>query len=419
MMNTSASATTTGMGATGAEHPRVIVVGGSFAGLTAAYSLKRLLGQRVDVTVVARQSEFVFIPSLIWVAPGKRRRDQVAFELRPHLEAKGIRFIEARLDAVDPTNSTIRTEDGQLSYDYLVLATGPKLEWDAIPGLGPSQGYTHSVCSLPEALEAEVAWQEFLKNPGPVIVGAAQGASCFGAGYEVVFNLEHALRKAGVRDKAPVTFITSEPFLGHFGLGGLGQGEKMLSRFFGSRGISAITNTGVQKVEPDEVVLSDGRRLPYKYAIIIPPFLGIDAVRDSPGLCNARGFVPVNDRYQHVDHPRIYSAGVAIAVAPPAATEVPTGVPKTGYMAEVMGHLVAHNIAAEITGSAPKERPFGDINALCILDAGDSGVIMVTDKIFAPRKTEMLIPGPWAHWAKLAFEKYFLWKMRHGAVYMP
>jgi len=166
-------------------------------------------------------------------------------------------------------------------------------------------------------------------------------------------------------------------------------------------------------------VLSGGKELPYKYSILIPPFLGIDAIRNSPGLCNARGFVPVNDRYQHVDYPEIYSAGVAIAVAPPSPTEVPTGVPKTGYMSEVMGHLVAHNIAAAITGKPAAERRFGDINALCILDAGDSGVIMVTDKIFAPRKTEMLIPGPWAHWAKLAFEKYFLWKMRHGAVHMP
>jgi sulfide:quinone oxidoreductase len=397
----------------------VLIVGGSFAGLTAAYALKRSLRSGVDVTVIARQRDFVFIPSLIWVAPGKRTAEQVAFELKPRLEAKGVHFVEARLDAIDAANKSVTTDQGTMDYDYLVLATGPKLEWDAIPGLGPKHGYTHSVCSLPEAIEANVAWEEFLKDPGPVVVGAAQGASCFGAGYEVVLNLEHALRKAGVRDKAPITFITSEPFLGHFGLGGLGKGEAMLTEFFGRRNINAIANTSVTKVEAESVVLSNGTVLPYKYAIIIPPFLGIDAIRDSPNLCNARGFVPVNDRYQHVDYPEIYSAGVAVAVAPPSPTEVPTGVPKTGYMAEVMGHLVAHNIAAQISGTPSEEKKFGDINALCILDAGDSGVIMLTDKIFAPRKMEWLIPGPWAHWGKLAFEKYFLWKMRHGAVYMP
>jgi len=399
--------------------PKVVVVGGSFAGLTAAYALKRSLGSNVDITVLARQKQFVFIPSLIWIVPGKRSASQVAFDLKPRLEAKGIRCLEARADLIDPKAKTVATDQGTLDYDFLVLATGPKLEWDAIPGLGPQGGYTHSVCSLPEALEARDAFQEFLKNPGPVVIGAMQGASCFGAAYEVVLNLEHALRKAGVRDKAPITFISSEPFLGHFGMGGLGKGEEMLKTFFAKRGIDSIVNTAIEKVEPNAVVLADGRTVPFKYSIIIPPFLGIDAIRDSPGLCNQRGFVPVNDKYQHVDYPEIYSAGVAVAIAPPEPTEIPTGVPKTGYMSEVMGHLAAHNIAAQITGTPPDQRPFGDINALCILDAGDSGVIMVTDKIFKPRKMELLIPGPWAHWGKLAFEKYFMWKMRHGAVYLP
>ncbi len=403
---------------TGAK-PRVVVVGGSFAGLTAAYGLKRSLGDDVDVTVVARQKQFVFIPSLIWVVPGKRTGEQIAFDLQPRLSAKGIHFVEARVDAIDPVAKTLRTEQGSLEYDYLVLATGPKLEWDAIPGLGPEGGNTYSVCSLPHAIAAGDAFREFLKDPGPVVVGATQGASCFGAAYEVVLNLEHALRKAGVRDKAPVTFISSEPFLGHFGMGGLGKGEQMLTRFFEQRGIESVVNTSVDRVDPDQIVLSGGRSVPYRYAILIPPFLGVDAVRDTPGLSNQRGFVPVNDRYQHVDYPEIYSAGVAVAVAPPEPTQVPTGVPKTGYMSEVMGHLVAHNIAADITGKPPEEKRFGDINALCILDAGDSGVIMITDKIFKPRKTEWLIPGAVAHWGKLAFEKYFLFKMRHGAVYLP
>lgn len=418
-MNDSATVVQSGETGVRAGKPHVVIVGGSFAGLTSAYSLKRELGGDVDVTVVARQKEFVFIPSLIWVAPGKRTGRQVAFDLQPHLAAKGISFLEARVDSIDPVAKTITTDRGDLAYDYLVLATGPKLEWSAIAGLGPKDGYTHSVCSLPDAVEANEAWQRFLKDPGPVVVGASQGASCFGAAYEVVLNLEHALRKAGVRDRAPITFITSEPFLGHFGLDGLGKGEEMLKAFFAKRDINFVANTGIDRAESDRIVLSDGRALPYKYAIIIPPFLGIDAIRNSPGLCNQRGFVPVNDRYQHVDFPEIYSAGVAVAVAPPSPTEVPTGVPKTGYMSEVMGHVAAMNIAAAITGKPGHEQRFGDMAALCILDAGDSGVIMVTDKIFKPREREWLIPGPWAHWAKLAFEKYFLWKMRHGAVYMP
>ena len=400
-------------------NPKVLVVGGSFGGLNAAHALKRSLKDRVDVTVVARQSDFVFLPSLIWVVTGGRTPSQVSFELKPTLEAKGIKFVQARVDAIDPVAQKVTTENGVLDYDYLVLATGPKLEWEAIAGLGPDGGFTHSVCSLPHSVEAQKSFKQFLNDPGPVVIGATQGASCFGAAYEVAFNIEHALRKAGVRDSAPVTFVSSEPFLGHFGMGGLGNGEALVKRFFEARGIEWVVNTGVDRVEKDKIVLSGGKELPYKYSILIPPFLGIDAVRNSTGLCNARGFLTVNDQYQSPDFPNIFGAGVGVAVAPPEPTEIPTGVPKTGYMSEVMGHICAHNIAAAITGSEPETRKFGDIDALCILDAGDSGVIMATDKIFKPRKREWLFPGPWAHWSKLAFERYYLWKMRTGAVNLP
>jgi sulfide:quinone oxidoreductase len=235
----------------------------------------------------------------------------------------------------------------------------------------------------------------------------------------MVFNIDRALREAKVRDRAPITFITPEPFLGHFGIGGMGKGQQMLELFYKFLKIEPIISVATEKVTPGEIHLQDGRRIPFKYAIVIPPFKGIEAIRNSPGLGNERGFVPVNARYQHTTFPNIYAAGVAVAVSPPAPTPVPCGVPKTGYMSEVMARIAAHNIAAEITGKPPKELPFPDINALCIMDAGKQGVIMISDRIFAPRKFEMLIPGPWSHWAKLLFEKYYLWKMRTGRVYLP
>ncbi len=235
----------------------------------------------------------------------------------------------------------------------------------------------------------------------------------------MVFNIDRALREAKVRDRAPITFITAEPFLGHFGIGGMGKGQQMLELFFKLLKVEPIINVALERLTPGEIHLQDGRTVPFKYAIVIPPFTGVEAIRNSPGLGNERGFVPVNARYQHANYENIYAAGVAVAVDPPAPTPVPCGVPKTGYMSEVMARTAAHNIAAEITGKPPKELPFPDINALCIMDAGHQGVIMISDRIFAPRKYEILIPGPWSHWAKVLFEKYYLWKMRTGRVYLP
>ena len=399
--------------------PRVVVLGAGFAGLTAAFELQRSLREKVDVTVVARQEQFVFIPSLIWVVPGWRRPEQITFDLRSALEPKGIRFIRARADRIEADRNWVSTSAGGVECDYLIIATGPHFDWDAVPGLGPHGGYTQSICSLPHALEAAQAWREFLKDPGPVVVGATQYASCFGAEYEMVFNIDRALREAGVRGRAPITFITAEPFLGHFGIGGMGRGRQMLELFYRFLRIEPIVNVATERVTAGAIHLQEGRTVPFKYAIVIPPFKDVEAVRNSPGLGDERGFVPVNGRYQHPTHRNIYAAGVAVAVKPPAPTPVPCGVPKTGYMSEVMAKVAAGNIAGEILGRPPRELPFPDIKALCVMDAGRQGVIMLSNRVFAPRRYEILIPGPWSHWAKLFFERYYLWKMRTGRVMLP
>jgi sulfide:quinone oxidoreductase len=399
--------------------PKILVLGGSFAGLTAAFHLKRALKNRAQVTVVARQEQFVFIPSLIWIVPGWRKPSQITFDLRCALQPKGIRFVHARADRIEPDRNRIITDAGEFDYDYLIIATGPHFDWDAVPGMGPHGGYTQSICSLPHAMDARKAWREFLKDPGPVVLGATQYASCFGAEYEMVFNVDRALREAKVRDRAPITFITAEPFLGHFGIGGMGRGQQMLELFYRFLKIEPVINAATEKVTPGEIHLQGERTVPFKYAIVIPPFKGVEAIRNSPGLGDERGFVPVNPRYQHPAYSNVYAAGVAVAVKPPAPTPVPCGVPKTGWMSEVMAKVAAHNIAAEITGKPPKELPFSDVSALCVMDAGQQGVIMLSDRVFRPRKYEILIPGPWSHWAKLIFEKYYLWKMRNGLVELP
>jgi sulfide:quinone oxidoreductase len=398
----------------------VLVIGASFAGLTAAFEIKRKLKDKVVVKAIARQEQFVFIPSLIWLVPGWRSSEQITFDLRAPLESRGIEFIFARVDKIFPKGNKISTTLGEYSYDYLVIATGPHFDWNEVIGMGPDGGYTESICSLPHAIEARKTWKEFLNDPGPVVLGSTQYASCFDAEYEIAFNIDRALRESKIRDKAPVTFITAEPFLGHFGIGGMGKGQKMVEWFFKKLNIDWVTSAWIERVTQHEIYLKDGKIIPFKYAIIIPPFKGVQAVRDSPGLGDERGFIPVNSNYQHQTYNNIYAAGVAVAVKPPGPTPVPCGVPKTGYMSEVMAKVAAHNIIYNIIGEKRREElPFRNIHGLCIMDAGKQGVVMVSDHIFAPRKYQILIPGPWSHWAKIIFEKYFMWKLKKGLTYLP
>lgn len=421
----------------------VVILGGSFAGLTAAYQLKRALGGKVRVTVIDRNDRFVFIPSLIWVPFGWRTPDQISFPLKKAVERKGAEFRQAvarkidpetRVVEVSPTSDPTTTE--AVAYDYLLIATGPHVQFDAVPGLGPHGGHTVSICTAEHALHARAEWEKFLTNPGPVIVGATQGSACYGAAYEFVFNLEYALRKAKVRDRVSVTYVTSEPFPGHFGIGGMKHAQGMTEWFFRHLKIDWAINAVLEEVTPGEVRFKAGqlhhaadgkpvedlagRSLPFRYAMVIPPFLGVEVVRTS-GLGNERGFVVTDDYFRHPKYPTVYAAGVAEAVAPPAPCEAGCSVPKTGYISEVMAHTAARNIAADIEGKPLTPKPQADIDAKCVLDAGNNGIIMYTDRVYAPKRRnwEALVPGPWAHWAKLAFERYFLWKMRTGRVNWP
>ncbi|PWI57031.1 NAD(P)/FAD-dependent oxidoreductase [Sulfoacidibacillus thermotolerans] len=398
---------------------KIIVVGASFAGLTAAFDLRRELGKEHEVVVISKGSHFVFIPSMPWVVLGTRTAEQVSFPLAPALAKQGIEFIQDAVTKIDPTQNLVYTQSTQFHYDYLFLGTGPALDFSAVEGLGPHGGFTHSVCNLEHSLSAQSAFKEFLKNPGPLVIGATQGASCFGAGYEFLLNIESFLRKNGLRDKVKISWVTPEPFLGHFGLGGVGDSENMVKKMFKELKIDGYANHAVKKIEKDKVILDDGTELPFAYSMMIPPFKGIDAVFNTPGLGNANGFIPVTSQYRHPNFANIFAGGVNVALAPKDPTPIPTGVPKTGYMAEHMAKTAVKNIIADIEGTLTHDFDPYDMKALCILDSGDAGIYMIADPVFPPQKNYTLQYGSWVHGAKIAFEKYFIWKMKNGLTNLP
>jgi sulfide:quinone oxidoreductase len=399
---------------------QVVVVGGNFAGMSAALELKHLLSGDVAVTLISKDEKFLFVPSLIWVPFGKRKPNDITFDVAPVFETHDVNFVLAEATQVDTAAQQVYTTKGSYPYDYLIVASGFNPQFDIIPGLEPGKHGYYCIASLEQSLQALDGWRRFVDDPGPVVIGVTQEAGCMGAAYEFLFNFAYELKKKRLQAKAPITFATPEPFAGHFGIGGLRGGEKMLGFFFKKLGVNFIGETAMQEVVPGELRLAGGQTLPYKYAMIMPPFLGADMVRRSNGLGDSKGLIPVKPNYQHVNFPNVYAAGASVAVNAPWQTPIAVGVPKTGFPAEVMARVAAHNIAAQIQGQPPAiEKAFGDIPAVCVMDAGNLGVMIFSDKMLPPRKHELLIPGPQAHWAKLAFEKYFIWKMKNGYVSMP
>lgn len=400
----------------------VVVLGAGTGGMPCAYELKETLGKDHQVTVINEREEFQFTPSNPWVAVGWRDRSSVTFDIRPHLERKGIGFIAKRCDKINAENNTLEMEDGEVvSYDYLVIATGPKLFFEEVEGAGPAVGNTQSICTVDHALGAYDAYQELLDEPGPVIIGAMPFASCFGPAYEFSFIMDADLRKRKIRDKVPMTYVTSEPYIGHLGLGGVGDSKGFLESDLRSHHINWITNAKVTKVEKGKMYVEEyddsgqvikNHELEFKYSMMLPSFKGVDAVANVEGLCNPRGFVMVDSHQRNPTFKNIFSAGVCIAIPPVEATVVPTGAPKTGYMIESMVTAIVHNIADDLAGREPSTN--ATWNAICLADMGDTGAAFVALPQIPPRNVAWFKKGKWVHMAKIAFEKYFIRKMKKG-----
>lgn len=401
---------------------KVVVIGAGTGGMPAAYEVKEILGAEHEVLMVNENPEFRFVPSNPWVAVGWREPSAITLPIETYLSKKQIGFKCARVDKIDAENNQILTDGNEtIDYDYLIIATGPKLAFANIKGAGP-EGFTQSICTLDHARQCFSDFEKLLKNPGPVVVGAFQGASCFGPAYEYAFILDKALRDAKVRHKVPIHFVTSEPYIGHLGLGGVGDSKSMLESELRQRNIKWICNASVVQVTEGEIQINELNRkgelelehtLGFHHAMFIPPFAGVDAVANVEGLCNPKGFVITDKHQRSPKYPNIFSGGVCVALPPVETTPVPTGTPKTGYMIETMMTAIAHNLHAIIVkGQQPTAE--GTMHAICLADMGDTGAAFVAMPQIPPRNVTWFKQGKWVHFAKIAFEKYFMRKMKTG-----
>ena len=400
----------------------IVVLGAGLGGSIMAYELKDQIRKEDTITVVTKDPKYHFVPSNPWVAVGWRSQADIEIDLAQTMKRKGIAFRPVAAEKVHPDENRIELVDGSsVSYDYLVIATGPELAFDEIEGLGPHGGFTQSICHVEHAAVANKAFEAFCKNPGPIVVGAVQGASCFGPAYEFTFILDTELRRRKIRDQVPITFVTSEPYVGHLGLDGVGDTNGLLESEMRDHHIKWMTSTRVKKVEEGkmfvEQIADDGSvkaetELPFGFAMMLPAFRGIKPLMGLEGLSNPRGFTIVDRHQQNPKYPNVFGVGVCIAIPPMGPTPVPCGVPKTGFMIESMVTATAHNIGNILRGQAPDE--MGTWNAVCLADFGDSGIAFVAQPQMPPRNVNWSSSGKWVHLAKIGFEKYFMRKIRKG-----
>ena len=360
----------------------IVILGAGIGGISQAFELKPMLNKGDRLIVISDQDRFEFTPSNPWVAMGWRSDDQITVPLPALFKKHGIEFVPTAVADVRPADDQLDLADGTvIDYDYLVIATGPRLAFDEIDGLGPD-GHTVSICKTAHASKAHHDVEALIENPGPVIIGAAQGASCFGPAYEYAFILDTELR---------------------------------------NRHIGWITNAKIDRIEANAIALTEvdaegtdkkQHQLQFQHAMILPAFTGIDALRDVEGLVNPRGFIVVDEFQRNPAYSNTYAVGVCIAIPPVGETPLPVGVPKTGFMIESIVAATAQNIRDAMAGREPSHR--ATWNAVCLADFGDGGVAFVASPQIPPRNISWASKGKWVHLAKVGFEKYFLRKVRQG-----
>lgn len=476
----------------------IVVLGAGISGHTAALHLARMLGRRRlgrehTVTVVSPGSHWNWIPSNIWVGVGKLKGKDVVFPLAPVYEKRGIDFRQARAVAVRPdgdredprgavdivyTGQGRAGEEDRLRFDYLINATGPRLRFEATEGLGPD-GHSVSVCTADHATEAARKLDAVVQRlkagqRQTLVVGMGHGTcTCEGAAFEYVFNVDHVLREAGVRDRATLYYLTNEAALGDFGVDGMTFADKgfqtsselWTASLFRERDVRPILGAHVERVEEGvvhyETLDGSHHSLAFDFAMLLPPFGGVGlAAYDRDGqditdrLFAPSGFMRVDadytakpyDEWRAADWPATYQVpgypdifAVGIAFAPPHpisrprtsanGTVIAPSPPRTGMPSGVMGKTVASTIVDRIRhgeSAEPHRASMADMGAACVASAGaglrtGSAAAMTmmpvvpdytrypTGRSLRDTRGEIGLGG---HWVKLMLHHLFIYKAK-------
>lgn len=422
----------------GGERPRIVIVGGGLGGVASAYDAEHILRHTHDVIVVSDKTEFSFVPSNPWVAIKKRQPKDIQVSLDKVLPRHGVQFRHDAAVALEPASNLLKLASGEeLTYDYLLIATGPRLAFDAVEGLSE---FGASICKTDHAAHTAELVDKLVEDPGPCVIGAVQGSSCFGPAYEFLFLLQYELLRRGGKElleQCPFTFITPEPVVGHLGLDGSGDSKAILKDLCKKKHVQVMCQVRTTKVTKDSVTVErlgdDGKvvetkELPSKLTMMIPPFHGLDCWKNVPGLTDEKGLILVDEHQQSKTYPNIFAVGVAVSMPQIFETVIPVGIPKTGYLIESQGTAAVRNIKTlsdwtkRHNGSQEKDNnalppiltSHSLNNAVCITDFGNDGAIFVALPQVPPRRHDWTIHSKMATLAKIAFEKYFLHKVDHG-----
>lgn len=373
---------------------RILVLGGGMGGVEAAIALTQKLKGDYQIDLISNRDFLYIYPASIWLTVGKRTLEDLSVPLPQLAEIHGFNFLQEEVKEVRAKDQLVLTTSQEHSYDYLIIALGgSKLKPKGIE-------HTLSICGSPS--DGMQIQERFLKlveqGEGKVACGFSgnpQDATAVRGGpvFEVLFNFDTYLRDKGLRDRFELTFFSPSDAPGkRLGAGGLSQ----LQQLFQERDITTVTGKKIKEFTSSDVTFEDDTQVITDLTVFTPGMTGTPILKQSDLPLTAAGFVTVSDTAQVNGFENCYAIGDS------SYFEGPDWRARQGHLAEVMARTAAENIAQQERGEAATASFREEINLLCIMDTGKEGVFVYRDE-----NREMAPRGAWAHWAKLAWEKYY------------
>ncbi len=391
----------------------IVILGGGVGGLVAANELRRHLSREHRIVLVEKNAQHAFAPSFLWLMTGDRKPAQITREVR-QLVLPGVEVVQAEARGIDLSNRRVETTAQALTYDYLIIALGAGLAPEAVPGLSDA---AHTFYTFEGTVKLRDALQAF--NGGTVaLLVCATPYKCPGAPPEGAMLIADFFRKRGLRDKVDLHLFTPEPQPMPVAGPELGNAVKEMLE---SKGIAFHPLHKLTAINPPARELSFEGKEPVRYDLLvaIPPHRGPRLVREA-GLANEAGWVPVDRATLATRHEDVYALGDVTAISIPGRwkPDVPLMLPKAGVFAHAQARVVAHRIAAEVTGAKVKDTFCAD--GYCMLEAGEDLAGFAFGNFFAEPSPQVKLRkiGKVWHWGKVLFEQWWLapFGLRRGAL---
>lgn len=369
-----------------------LVVGGGFAGLEAAIQLRK---RGLDVTLVSDRPFLFIYPISIWIPTGESTFDNACLDLAEVSRRHGFVFVQGHVQSIDASTRTVQVDDRQLSADFLVLAMG------GTPMRPKGVEHTLSLGGDPRnGLAIKARLDELIdRGSGRIALGFGgnpkdQSAVRGGPVFEAMFNIDHLLRKRGIRDKFELTFFAPMP----------SPGERMGSKavaavqeMFDKKGITKRFGKKIVAFDAGGVAFEDGSRVDSDLVVFVPAQEGHPLVKDGRLPLNEAGFVRIDEHCAVEGMHGVYAVGDVAALGGPVWRA------KQGHMAEVMARVAADSIADEVLRIPPQASYLPHVDIKCLMDMGNGSAY-----VHRSTQGEKLVSMPvYGHWAKKAWGSYF------------